>query len=98
MQQIEAVIDPYRLQEVRDALESMGIGDYAESTVRCHQKGRPMMFRGATFMATIAEKIKLEIVAADDMVDAIIDTIASVARAGHVAECRFAIHPSLKVT
>lgn len=96
MQQIEAVVDQFRLQEVRNALEEMGIEDYRESTVKCHQKGLTMRFRGATFVATIVEKVKLEIVAADEAVAAVIETISAIARTGRKEECRIAIHPYLE--
>ena len=48
-----------------NAIEGVGIEDVMESRVACRQKGEPMRFRGATLMATIVEKVKLEIVAAD---------------------------------
>ena len=98
MKQIEAVIDQFRLQEVRSALEDMGIEDFMESTIKCRQKGQTMMFRGATFMATIVEKVKLEIVAADDAVAGIIETIAAIARTGRKEDCRIAIHPYLEIS
>lgn len=98
MQQIEAVVNQFRLQEVRSALEELGIEDYTESTIKCHQKGQTMMFRGATFVATIVEKVKLEIVAADDAVAGIIKAISAVARPGHQEDCRIAIHPYLEMT
>lgn len=98
MRQIEAIIDQFRLQDVRTALEEMGIEDYMESTIRCRQKGQTMIFRGATFVATIVEKVKLEIVAADEAVAGIVETISAVARSGRQGECRFAIHPHLEAT
>jgi nitrogen regulatory protein P-II 1 len=98
MKQIEAVIQQFKLQEVRDALEEMGIDDVMESVVQCHQKGRTMIFRGASFMANIVEKVKLEIVAADDSVARIIEAIGSIARTGRKEDCRIAIRPYLEVT
>lgn len=97
MQHIEAVVDQFRLQEVRNALEDMGIVGYTECAIKCHQKGQIMKFRGATLMATIVEKVKIEIVAADDAVGGIIDTIAAIARAGCKEDCRIAIHPCMEV-
>ncbi len=97
MKQIEAVIDQFKLQEVRSALEDMGVEEIMESTIRCRRKGQTMMFRGATFMATIVEKVRIEIVAADDAVAGIIDTIASIARSGRTEGCRIAIHPYLEM-
>ena len=98
MKQIEAVIQQFKLQEVRDALEEMGIDDVMESVVQCHQKGRTMIFRGASFMANIVEKVKLEIVAADDSVAGIIEAIGSIASTGCREDCRIAIRPYLEVT
>lgn len=97
MQQIEAVVDQLRLQEVRNALEDMGIDGYTESTIKCHQKGQVMKFRGATFVATIVEKVKIEIIAADDAAGGIIAAIAAIARSGRTEECRIAIHPYLEL-
>ncbi len=93
MKQIEAVIDQARMPEVRDALEEMGIDDFMESSILCHRKGQTMKFRGATLMANIIEKVKLEIVAADDSVAGIIEAIGAIACAGRKEECRIAIRP-----
>lgn len=98
MQQIEAVIQQFKLQEVRNALEEMGVDDFMESAILCHQKGQAMVFRGATFMANIVEKVKLEIIAADDAVARIIETISSITRTGRKEDCRIAIRPYLEVT
>ena len=93
MRQIEAIIDQFRLQDVRNALLEMGIEDFMETTIRCHRKGQTMMFRGATFVATIVEKVKLEIIAADDAVAGITETISAVTLPGRREECRIAIRP-----
>ena len=98
MKQIEAVINQFKLQEVRDALEELGIDDFMESAIMCHQKGQTMMFRGASFMADIVEKVKLDIIATDDAVATIIETIGSVTGTGRREDCRIAIRPYLEVT
>jgi nitrogen regulatory protein PII len=98
MQQIEAVIDQFKLQEVRSALEDMGINDFMESAIMCHQKGQVMMFRGATFMTNIVEKVKLEIIAADDSVSRIVEAIGAIARTGRKEDCRIAILPYLEMS
>lgn len=95
MKQIEAIIDQFRLQEVRSVLEEMGIEDILESTVTCRQKGKTMMFRGATFVSTLVEKVRLEIFAADEAVDRIIESITVSTLTGRREECRIAIHPCL---
>ncbi len=98
MKLIEAVINQFKVEEVRDALGEMGIDDFMETAIVCHQKGQTMRFRGATFMATIIEKVKLEIIAADDSVARIIEAIGAVARTGRRDDCRIAIRPYLEVT
>ncbi len=98
MQQIEAVIDQFKLQEVRSALEEMGINDFMESAIMCHKKGQVMMFRGATFMSNIVEKVKLEIIAADDSVSRIVEAIGAIARTGRKEDCRIAILPYLELS
>ncbi len=98
MKQIEAVIHRFKVQEVRDALGEMGIDDFMETAVLCRQKGQTMKFRGATFMASIIEKVKVEIIAADDSVARIIEAIGAVARGGRREDCRITIRPYLEVT
>jgi len=95
MKEIEAVIDQSQLQEVRDAIAGLGIEEVMESRVACRQQGEPMRFRGATLMATIVEKVRLEIVAADEMVDRISAAISAIAKNGHPEGCRIAIRPYL---
>ena len=100
MKLIEAVIQKLKLQEVRNALDEMGIEDFMESSVICHgrQKGQTIMFRGARFVANIVDKVKLEIIAADESVGNIIETIGSIAKTGRKEDCRIAIRPYLEVT
>lgn len=100
MQQIEAVIQPFKLNEVRSALDAMGIEDFMESPILCHthHNRQTMSFRGATFVANIVEKVKLEVIAADESVGQIIETIGSIARTGNSADCRIAIRPYLEVS
>jgi nitrogen regulatory protein PII len=98
MQQIEAVVNQLQMQEVRNALEALGIDDFMESAIMCHQKGQAMVFRGATIMANIVEKVKLEIIAADDAVAGIIAAIGTITRAGQREECRIAVRPYQEVS
>jgi nitrogen regulatory protein P-II 1 len=99
MKQIEAVIHQLKLHEVRNALDEMGIEDFMESAIMCHahQGGQTMSFRGAKFVANIVEKVKLEIIAADESVEKIIEVIGSIARTGRREDCRIAIRPYLEV-
>jgi nitrogen regulatory protein P-II 1 len=100
MKLIEAVIQQLKLQEVRNALDEMGIDDFMESPIICHgqQKGQAMSFRGAKFVANIVDKVKLEIIAADESAGNVIEAIGAIARTGRREDCRIAIRPYLEVT
>ena len=100
MKLIEAVIQRLKLEEVRSALDDIGVEEFMESDVisHSHQKGQVMIFRGARFVANLVEKVKLEIIAADDSVGKIIEAIGSIARTGRSEDCRIAIRPYLEVT
>lgn len=100
MKLIEAVIHKLKLQEVRDILDDMGVVDFMESSILCHthQKGQVMTFRGAKFVADVAERVKLEIVSADESADKIIEAIDSIVKVGHREDCRISIRPYLQVT
>jgi len=99
MKMIEAVIHKLKLQEVRSALDDIGVEDFMESSVICHgQKGRTMIFRGAKFEAYVAEKVKLEIISDDDSAETIIAAIGSIFKAGNRDDCRIAVRPYLEVT
>jgi len=93
MQQIDAVIQTCKLNEVRDALEELGVGEFMESSVHCHsqQNRQAMSFRGATFVANIAEKVKLEVIAADEAVEKVVAVIGRIARTDNREDCRIAV-------
>jgi len=99
MQQIEAVIQPFKLNEVREILAEMGVGDFMESPVLCHtaQNRQTMSFRGATFVAKTFEKVKLEVIAADEAVAKIVEAIGTIARTGNREDCRIAVRPYAEV-
>lgn len=100
MKLIEAVIHKLKLQEVRNALDDMGVVDFMESSVICHghQKGQVMIFRGAKFVANVVEKVKLEIISADESADKIIQALGSIGKSGNREDCRIAVRPYLEVT
>jgi len=99
MKLIETVINRLKLEEVRSALDEIGVEDLIESDVitHSHQKGHVMIFRGARFVANLVENVKLEIIATDDSVGKIVETIGSIARTEHKEDCRIAIRPYLEV-
>ena len=80
MKLIEAIIKPVKLQEVESALQKIGIEEFMESALICHgrQKGQAMLYRGVEHMANFVEKVKLEIIAADDAVEVETDGLSPI--------------------
>jgi nitrogen regulatory protein PII len=99
MKLIEAVVQQIKLPEVRDALYEMGVEDFMESDIVCHdqQKGQVMIFRGAKFTAKIVKKVKIEIITADESAEKIIEAISSIAKSGTKEDCRISVRPYLEV-
>jgi nitrogen regulatory protein PII len=88
MKLIIAVIKPFKLEEVREALTSIGVQGLMVSEVKGYgrQSGHTEIYRGAEYVVNFVPKIKLEIAAPDAQVDKIIETIASTARTGKIGD------------
>ena len=88
MKQIVSVIKPFKLEEVREALTGIGVQGLMVSEVKGYgrQSGHTEIYRGAEYVVNFVPKIRLEIVAPDDQVDAIVDTIATTARTGKIGD------------
>lgn len=98
MKLIEAIIKPVKLEEVRSALQNLGIEEFMESAVCCHgrRKGEAMVYRGVEYVANFVEKVKLEIIAADDSVGKIIEAIGTIAKTERREDCRIFVLPFLR--
>jgi nitrogen regulatory protein P-II 1 len=92
---IEAVIKPVKLNEVKAALQTIGIESIRERKLICHgrQKAESMLGRGAEYVEYFVEKIKLEIIAADESVGRIIEVIGAIAWTERKEDCRIHILP-----
>lgn len=88
MQKIEAVIQPSRLDAVKDALVEAGISGITIFEARGHgrQKGHTEFYRGREYAVDLLPKVKLEIVVADSMLEAAIQAITSAARTGRIGD------------
>jgi nitrogen regulatory protein PII len=88
MKLIIAVIKPFKLEEVREALTGIGVQGLMVSEVKGYgrQSGHTEIYRGAEYVVNFVPKIKLEIAAPDAQVDRIIETIASTARTGKIGD------------
>jgi nitrogen regulatory protein PII len=88
MKLIIAVIKPFKLEEVREALTSIGVQGLMVSEVKGYgrQSGHTEIYRGAEYVVNFVPKIKLEIAAPSDQVDKIVETIAATARTGKIGD------------
>jgi nitrogen regulatory protein PII len=88
MKLIISVIKPFKLEEVREALTQAGVQGLMVSEVKGYgrQSGHTEIYRGAEYVVNFVPKIRLEIVAADEQVDKIVDTLASTARTGKIGD------------
>jgi len=88
MQKIEAVIQPSKLDAVKDALVEIGVQGMTITEARGHgrQKGHTEFYRGREYSVDLLPKVKLETVVADTMVDKAVDAIISVARTGTIGD------------
>jgi nitrogen regulatory protein P-II 1 len=88
MQKIEAVIQPSKLDAVKDALVEIGVQGITIMEARGHgrQKGHTEFYRGSEYSVDLLPKIKLETVVPDDMVEKVIQAIMTVARTGAIGD------------
>ena len=95
MKKIEAIIKPFKLDEVREALSEIGVTGLTVTEVKGfgRQKGHTELYRGAEYVVDFLPKIKLEIVVADGDVDASIDAIVKAARTGKIGDGKIFVCP-----
>ena len=88
MKKIEAVIKPFKLDEVKEALQEVGLQGITviEAKGFGRQKGHTELYRGAEYVVDFLPKVKLEIVLADDMVDSAVDAIRKAAQTGRIGD------------
>ena len=95
MKKIEAIIKPYKLDEVKDALTGMGVIGMTVSEVRGfgRQKGHTELYRGSEYTIDFLPKIRIELVVPDAIADKVVDTIASAARTGSIGDGKVFVQP-----
>lgn len=88
MKRIEAVIKPFKLEDVKDALAEIGVTGMTVSEVKGYgrQKGHSELYRGAEYVVDFLPKIKMEMVVGDDMVEQTTATIVEAARTGKIGD------------
>lgn len=95
MNKIEAIIRPHKLEELRAALEELGIAGMTVSEVRGfgRQKGHHELYRGREYTVAFQPKIKVEIAVKDDITEKVVDTIRSSVNTGQVGDGKIFIFP-----
>ena len=88
MKKIEAVIKPFKLDEVRESLSEIGVNGLTVTEVKGfgRQKGHTELYRGAEYVVDFLPKIKIELVVADDMVEPAMDAIIKAAHTGKIGD------------
>jgi nitrogen regulatory protein P-II 1 len=88
MKKIEAIIKPFKLDEVREALSEIGINGLTVTEVKGfgRQKGHTELYRGAEYVVDFLPKIKMEMVVADDLVEGAIDAVIKAAHTGKIGD------------
>jgi nitrogen regulatory protein P-II 1 len=88
MKKIEAIIKPFKLDEVREALSEVGITGLTVTEVKGfgRQKGHTELYRGAEYVVDFLPKVRVDVVLADDMVERAIDAIVRAARTGKIGD------------
>lgn len=95
MKKIEAIIKPFKLDEVKEQLHSIGITGMTISEVRGfgRQKGHREIYRGAEYTVDLIPKIKIEVVVASDLVEKVVETIMESAKTGKIGDGKIFILP-----
>jgi nitrogen regulatory protein P-II 1 len=88
MKKIEAVIKPFKLDEVKDALQSLGVQGMTviEAKGFGRQRGHTELYRGAEYVVDFLPKLKIEVVVTDDMVEGALDVIIKAAQTGKIGD------------
>jgi len=88
MKKIEAIIKPFKLDDVKDALNALGVQGMTVTEVKGfgRQKGHVELYRGAEYDISFIPKVKIEVVIADSMVDKVVSTIEEKAKTGKIGD------------
>ena len=94
MKIVMAIIKPFKLEEVRDALTSIGVHGLTVTEVKGYgrQKGHTEIYRGAEYAVSFLPKLKIEVAVAADMVDQVIEAITAAARTGQIGDGKIFVY------
>ncbi len=95
MIKIDAIIKPFRLDAVKEALQALGVQGMTVTEVKGfgRQKGHTELYRGAEYTVDFVPKVKLEIVVGEDLAAKVVDAIAGAARTGKIGDGKIFVYP-----
>ncbi|HVC48726.1 MAG TPA: P-II family nitrogen regulator [Burkholderiales bacterium] len=95
MKKIEAVIKPFKLDEVREALSEIGVAGLTVTEVKGfgRQKGHTELYRGAEYVVDFLPKVKIELIITDSMLESAIETIVKAAHTGKIGDGKIFVSP-----
>ncbi len=95
MKKIEAIIKPFKLDEVKEALHEIGVSGITVTEARGfgRQKGHTELYRGAEYVVDFLPKVKLEVIVADDQTDRVVEAVAAAAQTGRIGDGKIFVYP-----
>ena len=95
MKKIEAIIKPFKLDDVREALSDVGVAGMTATEVKGfgRQKGHTELYRGAEYVVDFLPKVKIDVVVDDDQVDTCLEAITEAARTGKIGDGKIFVTP-----
>ena len=95
MKKIEAIIKPFKLDEVKEALHEVGVSGITVTEARGfgRQKGHTELYRGAEYVVDFLPKVKLEVVVEDSLVDRVVEAITGAAQTGRIGDGKIFVIP-----
>ena len=95
MKKIEAIIKPFKLDDVKEALTGIGVVGMTVSEVRGfgRQKGHTELYRGGEYTIDFLPKIKVEVVVADNMVSKVVEIVSAAAKTGNIGDGKIFVNP-----
>src|ERR1700759_3723611 len=98
MKKIEAIVQPFKMEEVKEALKNIGIDGMTVIEVRGHgrQKGHKEVYRGQEYQVDLLPKVKFEMVVPDNRVEEVLEAIAAAARTGKIGDGKIFVYDVLE--
>lgn len=95
MKKIEAIIKPFKLDEVKEALHEIGVSGITVTEARGfgRQKGHTELYRGAEYVVDFLPKVKLEVVVSDDQAARVVEAVAAAAQTGRIGDGKIFVSP-----